>query len=470
MFLFELSHRRAKPQNAKKNERVRRTNGRRQSESIPDARLTIEMTWHRYGVLFLPFALLPVAQAFQPLSIGQVTTRRSRSDRAYCQLTYASTEEEFETREANRAQPRTGLAQSLLNFALSSPLWKYVLVPQARANIVKTAESNGVRWNEALEWIKVQGPWDGQDKMPPGVDFPEYYLKPFHAYEDGNINWDAAWEQELAGRAVGARNFPEYGPSGEDAFRSAFDKALDELGAVVPQDSTIVDMGCGTGTSTRRLAERYPQAKSILAFDLSPNMVAVGKRLLELAPKGVDEGGPWVTTIRPDDRIHLTIGDAASTGLPDSSAGVVNIGLVVHELPIAASIALCEEALRILKPGGQLWLTEMDFDSPAFAAQRSNPLLFSLIRSTEPFLDEYADGCADLRAYISKAYQDVKICAATGRHYALIATKPVGGGKDDVPADASQKDNSIIDDRRFNADGSYAVADTHLKTWETKKN
>ena len=442
---------------------------RRESIIIPRfARLTIEMTWHRY-VSLLPFAiallLVPVAQAFQPLSIRQVT--RSRSDRA-CQMTHASTEEEFETREANRAQPRTGLAQSLLNFALSSPLWKYVLVPQARANIVKTAESNGVRWNEALEWIKAQGPWDGQDKMPPGVDFPEYYLKPFHAYEDGNINWDAAWEQELAGRAVGARNFPEYGPLGEDAFRSAFDKALDDLGAVVPQDSTIVDMGCGTGTSTRRLAERYPQAKSILALDLSPNMVAVGKRLLELAPKGVDEGGPWVTTIRPDDRISISIGDAASTGLPDSSVGVVNIGLVVHELPVAASIALCEEALRLLKPGGQLWLTEMDFDSPAFAAQRSNPLLFSLIRSTEPFLDEYADGCADLRAYISKAYKDVKICAATGRHYALIATKPVGGGKDAVPADTSQIAN-IIDDRRFNADGSYAVADTHLKTWETKK-
>jgi len=384
-------------------------------------------------------------------------------------MTHASsrTGEEFEAVGANnRAQPRTGLAQGLLNFALSTPLWKYVLVPQARANIVKTAESNGVRWNEALEWIKAQGPWEGQDQIASDVDYPEYYLKPFHAYEEGNVNWDAAWEQELAGRAVGARNFPEHGPNGEDAFRSAFDTALDELGAAVPRDSTIVDMGCGTGTSTRRLAERYPQANSIVGIDLSPNMVAVGKRLLELAPKGVADGGPWVTTIKPDERIELIVGDAATTGLPDSSADVVNIGLVVHELPISASIAVCAEALRILKPGGQLWLTEMDFDSPAFAAQRSNPLLFSLIRSTEPFLDEYADGCADLREYIALAYQHVKLCAATGRHYALIAIKPSENRKE--IADASLTVNSI-DDRRFNADGSYAVADTHLKTWETKK-
>ena len=105
----------------------------------------------------------------------------------------------------------------------------------------------------------------------------------------------------------------------------------------------------------------------------------------------------------------------------------------------------------------------MDFDSPAFAAQRSNPLLFSLIRSTEPFLDEYADGCAELRKYIASAYQDVKICAATGRHYALIATKPYSS------EDRASETRNSIDDRRFNADGSYAVADTHLKTWETKK-
>ena len=416
------------------------------------------MTRHRLrSALIVPFVLCSVAQAFQPFT-GRKSARDFRQHAS-------SMRTGAEGMEANRAQPRTGLAQNLLNFALSSPLWKYVLVPQARANIVKTAESNGVRWNEALEWIKLQGPWEGQDKMitSDAVDYPDYYLKPFHAYEEGNINWDAAWEQELAGRAVGARNFPEYGPDGEDAFRGSFDEALEELGASVLQDSTIVDMGCGTGTSTRRLAERYPQANRIVGIDLSPNMVAVGKRLLELAPKGVDEGGPWVTTIKPDDRIELMVGDAASTNLPDSSADVVNIGLIVHELPISASIALCEEALRILKPGGQMWLTEMDFDSPAFAAQRSNPLLFSLIRSTEPFLDEYADGCAELREYIASAFQDVKICAATGRHYALIATKPFSSENR-----ASQTRNSI-DDRRFNADGSYAVADTHLKTWETKK-
>ena len=365
--------------------------------------------------------------------------------------------------EPNGAKPRSGPLQSLLNIALASPFWKYILVPNARANIVKTAEANGVQWKNALAWISAQdGPWQKGNaekcfsSMP---DYPDYYLKPFHAYEDGNLAWEAAFEQELAGRAVGARNFPAYGEAGEEAFRGAFDKALTELGAVVPEGATIVDFGCGTGTSTRRLAERNAQAKEIVGVDLSPYFITVGKRLLELAPLGTSSGGPWVTTIRPDDRVELQIGDCTSTGMPDACADVVSIGLVMHELPLSPAMAMCEEARRILKPGGQLWISEMDFSSTAFAKQRANPLLFSLIRSTEPYLDEYADGTSDLMHFIAKTFDDVKVCAATGRHYALIATK---GDLNDGEASGI-----IIDDRRFKPDGSYAVADTHLMTWET---
>lgn len=35
------------------------------------------------------------------------------------------------------------------------------------------------------------------------VETPEYYRRPFHAYSDGNLCWEAAWEQHLASKAVG---------------------------------------------------------------------------------------------------------------------------------------------------------------------------------------------------------------------------------------------------------------------------
>ena len=49
-----------------------------------------------------------------------------------------------ETGAKPRSQPRSGLGQQLLNLALASPLWEYVLVPQARASIVKTAEGKSL--------------------------------------------------------------------------------------------------------------------------------------------------------------------------------------------------------------------------------------------------------------------------------------------------------------------------------------
>lgn len=365
-----------------------------------------------------------------------------------------------------RAEPRTGPAQMLLNAALSSPLWKYLLVPQARATIVKTAEANGIQWNKALAWIREQdGQWkEAGTEEEKGDDedesYPSYYTKPFHAYEEGNLSWDAAFEQELAGRAVGARNFPAHGEEGEEAFRSAFDVALDSLGASVPDGGTVVDLGCGTGTSTRRIAGRYPSASSVLGLDMSPYFIGVGRRLLEISPRGAAEGGPWVTTIDPDDRIELRVGDATSTGLPGMCADVVSVGLVIHELPPEVSIQICDEARRLLKPGGQLWMYEMDFDSPAFAEQRKNALLFSLIRSTEPYLDEYADGCTLVRQHLKETFCDVKLTAATGRHFAMVATKD--GGR-------SETERRSIQDTRFNADGTYAVKDTYLKTRESKE-
>mmetsp|Transcript_7827 Transcript_7827/g.15682 ORF Transcript_7827/g.15682 Transcript_7827/m.15682 type:complete len:462 (-) Transcript_7827:120-1505(-) len=378
-----------------------------------------------------------------------------------------------------RSLPRTGLAQRLLNLALNSPLWDYVLVPQARASIVKTAEENGIPWVAAKEWLKSQedAPWNNNYAYN-GISFPDYYTKSFHAYSEGNLSYDAAIEQELASRAIGARNFPKFGEAGEDVFRGAFDKALIELGACVDsrnnkQDAIIVDFGCGTGTSTRRLAQQYPQANKLIGIDLSPYFIDVGNTLLSLGPNaitgsnGVDSANNgknqgWITTIQPDARIELRQGDMADSQLPSNSASVVNLSLVMHELPTNIAKQVVLEAYRILKPGGQLWVSEMDFESPAYKAQRENALLFSLLRATEPYLDEYADGMPELINFIVETFgRDggwVKIAAATGRHYALVAEKGVDVGINRIS----------FEDFRFREDGSYAVEDTHLKPWESK--
>ena len=94
----------------------------------------------------------------------------------------------------------SGLSRWLINTALASPLYKAVLVPQAKATMVKTAEKNGVPWTDALAWLEARGPWELPDPEQEGVTVPDYYREPFHAYESGNLCWEAALEGEIASR------------------------------------------------------------------------------------------------------------------------------------------------------------------------------------------------------------------------------------------------------------------------------
>jgi ubiquinone/menaquinone biosynthesis C-methylase UbiE len=166
-----------------------------------------------------------------------------------------------------------------------------------------------------------------------------------------------------------------------------------------------------------------------------------------------------------DDRIQYTVGDAANTKLEAGSFDAVNLQFVLHELPPEAAIEIVDEAFRLLKPSGQLWICEMDFEAPAYAAQRANAMLFSLIRSTEPYLDVYAESISSLFEYVQSRFSQTTVVPATGRHYALVATKASGRISENSPGD----NRGTMEDLRFNDDGSYRVEDTHLKVWESKQ-
>ena len=143
--------------------------------------------------------ILPLVEAFTTTCYpSQQQSRVSRNQRLYATAN---------TQQISKSKPRgrEGFAQQLLNIALKSPLWEYVLVPQARASIVKTAEDNGIPWNDAKEWIKKQEdtPWsadnnDDNAHKYDNIKYPEYYRQSFHAYSEGNLSYDAAFEQELA--------------------------------------------------------------------------------------------------------------------------------------------------------------------------------------------------------------------------------------------------------------------------------
>ena len=168
----------------------------------------------------------------------------------------------------------TASAFDLMSAVLKSPIYKNLLVPASRNMMINTAKENGVPWADAVSWIRSAHKWE-LDAQDADVCVPAYYRQPFHAYEPGNLCWEAAWEAEVAGRAVGARNYPTFGAEGEEAFRGAFDDALVAAGARAPSTGeTILDLGCATGHGTRRLAAKFPDAKALVGVDLSPYMLA----------------------------------------------------------------------------------------------------------------------------------------------------------------------------------------------------
>lgn len=51
----------------------------------------------------------------------------------------------------------------------------------------------------------------------PDVEYPSYYIQQFHAYDEGNLNWQAAFEVESATYSMALRVWPNEGLEKEEA-------------------------------------------------------------------------------------------------------------------------------------------------------------------------------------------------------------------------------------------------------------
>jgi ubiquinone/menaquinone biosynthesis C-methylase UbiE len=268
--------------------------------------------------------------------------------------------------------------------------------------MIKRAEKIGVPWRQRVQELRTHD-WDSElaEVQNTQLSYPDYYLCSFHAYETGNLNWDAALEVECAAYAVHAKIWPGAGAQGDPQLRQSYHDIVKQQLTIEPQD--ILDLGCSVGLSTFALQQVYPQA-NLTGVDLSPHFLAVAR----------------YSSKQRNAKINWRHALAESTGLPDASFDLVSSFLMFHELPQEASKQILCEARRLLRPGGYLTLMDMNPRSEIYA--KMPPYILTLLKSTEPYLDEYFT--LDIKqAIIDAGFQPPTITPNSPRHRTIVAQR-----------------------------------------------
>ncbi|MBW4460640.1 MAG: class I SAM-dependent methyltransferase [Nodosilinea sp. WJT8-NPBG4] len=297
------------------------------------------------------------------------------------------------------------LLSRIVNRAIQTPALYALMKRQARQVLIKTAEKNGVPWRQTCLDLDQPEMRQRLDQLTnPAVVYPDYYQVPFHAYSEGNLCWQAAFEAAPATYAMALRVWPQEDLSWQEAqvrLRHSFLEVLDQHGPAEVTD--ILDVGCSVGISTLSLHRYYAQRNPVrtVGLDLSPYMLAVAQ-----SQDTNGEIAQWV---------H---GAAEATGFPAASFDVVTMQFVAHELPRAATQAIFAEAQRVLRPGGVLAIVDNNPKSPVI--QALPPVLFTLMKSTEPWSDDYYT--FDLEAALVEAgFAPPVVVPSDPRHRTLVA-------------------------------------------------
>lgn len=104
----------------------------------------------------------------------------------------------------------------------------------------------------------------------------------------------------------------------------------------------ILDMCCGTGTATLAIAEEAGSKAEVVGLDLSLGQIRRAR-----AKRG-------------ERNVHFLVGDAAATGFADGYFDKVFVTHAIHEVFRPARLAVLAEARRVLKPGGEAIVLELD--------------------------------------------------------------------------------------------------------------
>ncbi len=263
--------------------------------------------------------------------------------------------------------------------ARQDTIWELFLSPVVRFFI---NEEELKRYYESIDWQQESDRFRRAD-----VTIPAYYSSQnFHGIEKGYLN---------SGAAVSYDPVTQYVlPPNETLVRQGL---LDRI-RVKPR--RILDLGCGTGSTTLMLKQAFPQAQ-VIGLDLSPYMLVRAEDKANKA--GLD--------------IQLRHGNAEHTGFPDASFDLVTASLLFHETPPAVTQAILLECFRLLTVGGEVLILD-----GSQKTLRNLDWLNNIFE--EPYIRDFAAGSVD--AWMGKAgFEAVQTDEIWGIHQVTRGVKPL---------------------------------------------
>lgn len=347
-----------------------------------------------------------------------------------------------------------GIVSDTVNALISfKPLFG-IMKGMARNTLIETAEKNAIPWRGRAEEL------EGENEVLSGllesvedksVSYPAYYTQEFHAYDEGNLNWQAAYECESATMSMALRVYPKEGltareaqdkmrkgfldavkdfiadynpstssssPSSISSFKWPWDSSSSSSSSSSSAISNIIDIGCSVGVSTNYIARSFPEA-SVDGLDLSAYFLAVAQYNQSKIQKDMGITEEEKKVLGKINWLHADIGK--NNGIQSATYNLATACFVFHELPAEPTTNIIMEIHRILKSKGVVAIIDNDPQSPVI--QNLPPALFTLMKSTEPWSDQYY--VFDLEESLRAAgFINVRTVASDPRHRTVMAQKP----------------------------------------------
>ena len=172
--------------------------------------------------------------------------------------------------------------------------------------------------------------WESELATFEPIEYPQYYLQPFHSLLGGYLSERAAVGNRVAMEAILENAHPQKSLGLRDEIAQLFPEAARH----------ILDLGAGIGDDAAAIARRL-QSATVTAWEASPFMIVVGRLYHKELPN-----------------LRWQHGLAEKTELPDNSVDAINMSYILHECPDEIKQIILAECWRILSPGGQLVVTD----------------------------------------------------------------------------------------------------------------